>query len=387
MFVLSVCLASATAAEQASKPRALQLNWELAIADSRERPSQQLPEHILQTSSGELIAVGSRIVPLSRRGPGEITLLDTKALILDAALDSQGNIWVGGRINQRAWFPGADMADAYLGRFTRNGQKQAEFTFGGRSWRQIVALHPRRDGGVLVTGPKGNGTWLASVSDQGKISWEKTIGLPADAAITEGRDGNIAFVGLRNADSTNHTGQEEAVFWLFDPKGKVLADHVIRPSINAHRSRRFESVAIAASQDGYFSLIRWGDPSDDKPLTVAKVSLAGAVQWNVTLRHTATPWPGPSAVWKKCHQKHAVLGNGDLLVTCSAEGEIVLSRLDGKSGTEIIQRVALPSCHEKRPAVITPLPVKETSVLLFGSRPSNNVGASCSWLAEWVLEP
>lgn len=393
MFVLSAWLAPATAGEQASKPRALQLDWELAIADSRERPSQQLPARILQTGSGELLAVGNRIVRLNRRGPGEITFLDTKALVLAAALDSQGSIWVGGRINQHAWFPGADMADAYLGRFSLNGQKQAEFTFGGRSWRQIVAVHPRHDGGILVTGPiertspGNNGTWLASISDQGKIFWEKTIGLPAHSAITEGRDGKIAFVGLRKADAINQTAEEEAVFWLFDPQGKVLAERVIRPNINADRSMRFESVAIEASPDGYFALVRWGNPSDDKPLTVTKVSLTGTVQWNVPLRHTATPWPGRSAVWKKCHQKHALLGNGDLLVTCSIEGEIVLSRLDGKSGMEKTQRVALPSCHEKRGAVITPLPVKENSVLLFGSRPSNNVAASCSWLAEWGLEP
>lgn len=392
MFVLSVCLAPVIASEQASKSKALLLNWEQTIADSRERPGQQLPARILQTGNGELIAAGSRIVPLSRRGPGEITLLDTKASILDAALDSQGNIWVGGRINQHAWFPGADMADAYLGRFSRNGQKLAEFVFGGRSWRQIVAMHPRRDGGILVTGPierssTENGTWLASISDQGKISWEKIIGLPANAAITEGHDRNIAFIALRNAQLTNQTGEEEAVFWLFDPQGKVLAEKVIRPNINARSGMRFESVAIEATPDGYFALVRWGNPSDDKPLTVTKVSLTGEVQWDVSLKHTATPWPGRSAVWKKCDQKQAVLENGDLLVTCSIEGEIVLSRLDGKSGTERKQRVALPSCHEKRPAVITPFPAKENSVLLFGSRPSNNVAASCSWLAEWRLGP
>lgn len=387
MFVLSVWLAPATAGEQASKPRALQLNWELAIADSRERPSPQLPARILQTGSGELIAVGSMIVPLNRRGPGEITWLDTKALILDAALDSKGNIWAGGRINQRAWFPGADMADAYLGKFSQNGKKLAEFTFGGLSWRQIVALHPSRDGGVLVTGPTKGGTWVARISDQGKISWEKTFGFGAIAAITEGRDGNIAFVGLRKADSTSHPYEEEAVFWLFNPQGKALTEQVIRPSINAHRSMRYEAISIEASPDGYFALVRWGNPSDDKPLTVTKVSLTGTVQWSVPLRHTATPWPGRSAVWKKCNQEHALLANGDLLVTCSIEGEIVLSRLDGKSGMEKTQRVALPSCHEKRGAVVTPLPVKENSVLLFGSRPSNNVAASCSWLAEWGLEP
>jgi hypothetical protein len=386
-LVLSACLAPATASEQASKSKPLQLNWELAIPDSRERPSQQLPERILRMGSDEMIAVGNRIVPLNRRGLDSIILLDTKALILDAALDSQGNIWVGGRINQRAWFPGADMADAYLGKFTQNGQKLAEFTFGRRSWRQIVALHPSRDGGVLVTGPIENGTWLARISDQGKTSWEKTIGLGANAAITEGYDGNIAFLGLRKAASTSYPYEEEAVFWLLDPRGKVLAEHVIRPNLNAHRSRRYEALSIEASPDGYFALVGWRDPSDDKPLTVAKVSLTGTVQWNVPLRHTATPRPGRSAVWKKCHQKHAVLENGDLLVTCSIEGEIVLSRLDGQSGNEKVQSAALPPCHEKRPAVITPVPLKKNFVLLFGSRPSNNVAASCSWLAELALEP
>ncbi len=388
VLLFSVCLATAIASEQASKPKALQLNWELAIADSREGPSQQLPKRILQTVNGEFIAAGSRIVRLDRRGPGDITLLNTKALILDAALDSHDNVWVGGRINQRAWFPGADMADAYLGKFSQNGKKLAEFTFGALSWRQIVALHPTRDDGILVTGPKNGGTWVARISGQGKISWEKTFGFGANAAVTEGHDGNIAFLGLRKAASASDKYEEEAVFWLLDPRGNVLGEQVIRPSINAHRSTRYENIAIEASPDGYFALAQWSDPYDDKPLTVAKVSLTGVMQWNISLKHTATPWPGrASAVWKKCQPRQAVLGNGDLLVTCSIEGEIVLSRLNGNSGTEKIQRVALPSCHENRPAVITPFPVKGNSVLLFGSRPSNNVATSCSWLAEWGLEP
>lgn len=66
---------------------------------------------------------------------------------------NQGNILISGRINQHAWFPGTDMADPYLGIFFRHGQKLAEFVFGGWSWRQIVAIHPRRDGGILVTAP------------------------------------------------------------------------------------------------------------------------------------------------------------------------------------------------------------------------------------------
>lgn len=392
VFALSACLAPASASEPASGPKALQLHWEVAIADSRERPSQQLPARILRTGNGELIAAGNRIVPLNRRGPGEITSLDTKALVLDAALDSQDNLWLGGRINQRAFFPGADTADAYLGKFSRNGQKLAEFVFGGWSWRQIVALHPRREGGVLVTGPiekssKESGSWLASISDQGKITWEKTIGLPSNSATTEGRDGNIAFIGLRNAHSSGHAAEMEAVFWLFDPQGKVLSEQPIRPGINAHRSMRFESTAIEPSADGYFVLVHWGNPSDDKPLNVAKVSLSGQIQWNVSLRHTAILWVGRrSAGWKKCEPRQAVLENGDLLVTCSVEGEIVLSRLDGKTGAEKIQKVALPSCHERRPAVVTPIPVQKDSVLLFGSRPGNNVAASCSWLADWSLE-
>jgi hypothetical protein len=318
--------------------------------------------------------------------------MDSKAIILDAVIDKQGDIWGGGQINHRAYLPGADMADAYLGRFSKEGKQLAEFTFGGWSWRQIVSLYPQHAGGVLVTGPigrsssKSSGTWLASITERGKTRWEKTIGLPAASAVAEGRDGNIAFVGVRKADSPNQTYQEDAVFWLFDPEGRVLAEHVIRPAINDAGSRRYESVALEEAPDGYFALVRWGDPSDDKPLTVVKVSQAGTVQWSASLKHTATPWQGRSKVWNKCHQGQAVLANGDLLVTCSVEGEIVLSRLDGKSGVERTQKAALPGCHEKRPAVITPIPIQENSVLLFGTRPGNNVAASCTWLAEWALE-
>lgn len=388
VFLLFVSLATAIASEQETTPKALQLNWEVPISDRREGASPQLPKRILQANNGELIAAGNRIVRLDRGGPGDITLLNTKALILDAALDSHDNVWVGGRINQRAWFPGADMAEAYLGKFSQNGKKLAEWTFGALSFRQIEALHPLRDDGILVSGPISGGTWVARISSRGKISWEKTFGVAARAAVTEGYDGNIALLGLRQIASASDKYDEEAVFWLLDAQGNVLGEQIIYPSINAHRSSRYENMAIEPSPDGYFALVQWSDPYDDKPLTVAKVSLTGAMQWKVSLKHTATPLPKrASALWEKCHPGQAVLGNGDLLVTCSIKGEVVLSRLSGNSGTEKIHRVALPSCHENRPALVTPFPVKGNSVLLFGSRPSNNAAPSCSWMADWKLAP
>lgn len=386
MIVLSAWPWIASASEQAATPTALRLDWELAIPDDRKGPRFPGPVRVMRTASGDVIAVRDSIVPLTRRGPGEARALDTKALILDAALDNQGNIWAGGRINQRAWFPGADMADAYLGRFSPSGKKLAEFTFGGRVWRQIVALHPLGDGGVIVSGQKAASTWLASVSARGRVRWEKTTGMRARSAVTEGRDGNIAFVGLRQTSAPEQLYEEEVVFWLFDPKGSVLAERVIRPAINSSRTLRYEDVTIAQATDGYFVLVGWHYPWDSKPLMVVKVSLSGTVQWSVPLGHTAIPSPERSNVWKKCEQKQTVLANGDLMVTCSVGEEIVLSRLDGSSGAERMQKAILPACHGNRGAAITPIPLTATTVLLFGSRPRGNVAASCNWLAEWSLE-
>jgi hypothetical protein len=386
-IVLSTRLGVASASEQAAKLTTLRLDWEVAIPDTRNGPPIPLPRRVLRTARDELIAVGNELVPLKRHGLGERRLLDTEALILDVALDNQGSIWVGGLINQRAWLPGADMADAYLGRFSESGKKLAEFTFGGLSWRQIASLHPLHDGGVIVSGPKANHTWLASISERGEVRWEKTIGMARRSTVTEGRDRNIAFVGLRKGSEVNRPHEEDVVFWLFDAKGNVLAERVIRRAINRDSSARYEDVAIEKAADGYFVLVRWGDPSDNKPLTVVKVSLAGTVQWTVQLEHTATPAPGRrSKTWNKCDQKQAVLANGDLMVTCSVEGDLVLSRLARLSGAEQMQRAILPACHENRPAVVTPIPLTETTVLLFGSRPSGNVGTSCNWLAEWLIE-
>ena len=408
--LLLICWVSATANEKVQKPKPLHLHWEIAIPDGRDpvtqelRPTQRLPEFILRTGSDEFIAIRNEIVPFSRHHIGEGISLDTEAQILDAALDAKGDIWAVGRVNQRGY-----AASAYLGKFSRNGHKLAEFAFGGelvapKYWwqklspygpfRQLVALYPRRDGNILVAGPKGlspnegNGTWLANISDQGKILWEKTIGLPADAAIVEGQDGNVAFAGLRKANSTDRPYEEEVVFWLFDSKGSALAEQVIRPNINEHPGSQFMRVDIEATKDSYFALVRGGNPSDDKPLSVVKISRDGVVQWSVVLKHTATLWEGRSSPrWNKCDQKQVVLGNGDLLVTCSVEGQIVLSRLDGTTGAEKIQKAILPSCHEKRPTIVMPILVAKNSVLLLGSRPSGNVGASCSWLADWTLEP
>lgn len=215
----------------------------------------------------------------------------------------------------------------------------------------------------------------------------KTLGLPARAAIIEGYDRNIGFIGIRKVDSTGQKSKLEVVFWLFSPQGDVLAEHVIHPNADTpYGSKPADRYSIETSPDGFFALLRWYDSSSRSPLSVIKLSPTGDIQWNVTLKHTAAQWPERPKVWEYCDQQQVILKNGDLLTTCSLKDEIVLSRLDRKSGIETQQRVALPSCHDKRPALITPFPVDEHSILLFGTRASGNVGASCAWLAELALK-
>lgn len=393
-ILYSLFILPTIAGEQNLKISLLQLYWQLEISQgyTYNMPGQlQHIANVVRTKTGEILALGNGIVPLNQSGPAANTFLHTKATILAAGPDGNGNIWAGGLNNHRGWIPGGDLTDAYIGKFDRTGQKLTELVFSdGR--RQISSLHPRRDGGVLVTGPieqigSRNGTWLASISPEGKIAWEKTIGLPKRAAIIEGYDGNIGFIGIRKGDSTGQKNRLEVVFWLFNPQGNILAEHVINPNSNTpHGSLPADRYSIEASPDGFFALLRWYDSSTGSPLSVIKLSTTGDIHWNVTLRHTAAQWPERPKVWEKCDQQQAILGNGDLLITCSLKDEIVLSRLDGKSGIETQQRVALPSCHDKRPALITPFPVDEHSILLFGTRPSGNVGASCAWLAELALK-
>ena len=393
LCALALSLGGAPLAAQEQKTLSLEAlvpDWQNVIPEGCEHQVPQLPARIVQTVQGELLALGGSIVPLTRYGMGERLVLNARAVILDAAVDGQGDIWVGGRTNQRAWFPGADMADAYLGKFARNGTKLAEFQFGSRVWRQIVALHPLKDGDILVTGPierssARNGAWLARLSSIGKIRWERILGLPRDGAIAEGRDGNIAFVGLRQANLAGQAYREEVVFWLFDRHGNTLVEQVIRSDSNVHAGERYEAVALEASADGYFVLAGSHNPSNETPISVAKLSLAGLEQWRLSLPHTTSPWPGRSSVWRKCDARQTVLANGDLLMTCSIAGELLLTRLNGKTGTENTQRVALPACHEKRPAVVTPVRAKNDAVLLVGSRPMSNIAASCSWMAEWPV--
>ena len=384
--MLSIWPLAASASDQKTKLTDLQLHWQSPISKEWDLP-HPLPEKILRINKDELIAVGRAVVPLSRRGSDASILLTTESIVIDAALDPQGNISIGGRSNQFAFVSGGDMANAYLRKFSQNGQKLAEFKFGGLSWRQIISLHPLNDGGVIVSGPKGGSTWLASISDRGRIRWEKFIGVGRESAVTEGRDKNIAYVGLRKEPTANGKFDLDVVFLLFDAKGNVLADRVIRRSINPYNGETYESLAIESAEDGYFALVGWRDPSSSKALRAVKLSLAGMVQWDVQLDHTAILREGRGvATWNKCDQKQTVLPKGELMVTCSVGDELIISRLDSVSGNEKIQKVKLPACHNSRPAIITPVVSTETTVFLLGSRPCNDVSASCNWFAEWSLQ-
>ena len=163
----------------------------------------------------------SLFVGATELGPGRLVPLPTLANVpvqgLRLIRGTAGQLWIAGSSNYREGIAGGRLWDAYLAKLYLEGNLVWEHNFEGQSEKEIQDLAALPNGDVVVAGKEGDKTWLARISADAKIVWERTFGLGSVAAVAT--VGDNVVVAAFDTDG-------EAV-WRFD----VLASHLTIKSL------------------------------------------------------------------------------------------------------------------------------------------------------------
>jgi hypothetical protein len=230
-----------------------------------------------------------------------------------------------------------------------------------------------------------NVNWVAMVSNQGDTLWKYRFGTGKEVAVSALHDRILVAYFEGNGDE-NEKYWEDVVTLLLDRSGTVLSRQIVRTDMNRSRSAYYGNLAIEKPEDSFYVISSWQESSNVKPLEVAKVSRDGSLVWRKELPHSISQQPNRVVeVWTSCDQGQTALANGDLLVACAIGKQIFVSRLNASDGNAVTMRVALPECHQGRPAALFLMQKPNEKIWIFGSRPGSNIGASCTWLGQISL--
>jgi hypothetical protein len=275
---------------------------------------------------------------------------------LRLAAGANDTLWIGGRknlglANSIAPVP---LSDAYLAKSDRRGHVLWERTFGANSEREIKNMTPLPSGDVVVAGLdnrlSNRQTWLARISSDGDIVWQRSFSGGKGAAVTTA--GDKIIVAAFQGEGKGAAYQDNVGAWIFDDSGQLLKRSTVREGINPHEGHMALTEGgpgdlwLQTSTDAAYIFSRWWTTA---PLAVAKLSLDGEVAWRTVLPDTLlkNPDPRPSS---RCRVGSVVLANGSALIACFTTKAMTLFHLNSESGEAVRTSVAIstppPSdCH------------------------------------------
>lgn len=371
--------------EQATAAGAsLRVLWSKPIPAGPQSGALILSERIRNTDGSlAFVTTGGLMTAPDESGPGPVTPWRSKnGRVLVIAQGKENTFWLGGLINQRSYVPGGDISDAYLAKIDNQGRLIDEHIY--KSWvsfRGIRDLLPLDSGEVVVA----DNNWLAQVADNGRIVWEKKFQREKNTALS--RIGDRIIVAAIEGDLAGgkEKYQDNVVVRVLAVDGKSLATRNIRSGINEEEIGHFGNLQITkSSDDAVYVSSNWVDLFNAKPIEISKISKDGNTIWRKELVHSISQ--NSYKTWVSCKPALTVLADGDLLVACAIRDEIFIYRLDAKTGGMNVKSTALPHCYESRPASLFLTQRQDGKIWLFGSRPGNNVAASCTWLGELMLK-
>jgi hypothetical protein len=236
-------------------------------------------------------------------------------------------------------------------------------------------------------------TWLAKVSSDGNIIWERFVGLGKGSAIASIGD-NIALVGLRSYPNEkaaiappDPNYREDVVVWLFSLSGQLLDHRVIRENINSNPSKWAADVRIQGAADSIYVSSAWTLP-DYKPFELTKLDSRLKPIW----RNEGQDFVRlPDNQQVRCFSPPtAMLSNGDVLASCRVEAEFALSHFNAADGdlSEVTVRIPkLPTyCDEDwPPARFFLKEVRPGTIWIFSSPPDGIGTKACGWIGQASL--
>ena len=322
---------------------------------------------------GESDGKSAVLLNITEAGPGPITLLATPGTPMHLAAVGQNNLWIGGFTNRYMDFVGFDHADVFVARLSNDGTAIAQRTFSNGGNRLLSDMAVTLSGSVVVTARENRRTtWLAMLSPNGNLMWERNFGAGKGASLALLQGGRIG-IGTFDSKGTirDRTYQDDVAARIFDDNGNAASEAPVRDNVNNFVGSFNGQVLTSASGSALYVASSWDIRT--APIEISKVASDGALQWRTLL---------PESIDRgfNCHFGLVTLRNGDALVACSVENEIGLYRLQEQSGRVTKLTLPLPECHGGRPAKVFPFEMDDGGIWLLGTIPQNNVAASCTWL-------
>ena len=237
-------------------------------------------------------------------------------------------------------------------------------------------------GGVAVSGRDDNGTLLEEISAEGVVIWERLLGLGKGSAITA-IDGALVLAAIEK-NPADQRYREDVAVWRFSVTGKLLDHRVVREGINLDESSYSENIWLERSGEAIYIFSRRTGFMQLKPFEVAKIDPRVGMSWRKELPATIITTDNGSSY--SCSTATTVLPNGDLLVACRSNSDVLrLWRLSATNGasTESVVRLFAPSpnCEPFWSPARFLKAKSEGVVWLFGS-PQASDEKPCGWIGE-----
>jgi len=324
----------------------------------------------------------SLLVGADQFGFGTAIPLRLKGYALHIAEGPNETLWIAGYSRPTVTIFSSRRSFAYLAKLDRTGRVAWEREYGGDSERTIQSLVSMPDGNIIVTGMDSRRTWLAKISGDGDIVWERYVGLGKGSAVAiSHRTIGIAAI---EADSDKDSGSyiENVGFWAFNEAGEFLGHQVARRGIDNDPDQIAAILGIEGGDGAFYISSAWRGVFTARALQLAKIDLASKIVWSTDLPDTLIKPRGRRGYPEACTSAVILLADGDPLVSCVTYDHTILFRLSATTGAITRRNLGSPTTPVDCSDLSAPAKfLKErsrTAVWLIGSPQS--IGGACGWI-------
>jgi hypothetical protein len=344
--------------------------------------SRREPTIILLTASDH----ASLLIGVSRSGFGAVVPISVKGYLHHLVEGSDETLWVAGVSKIVRTIGGAPRSHAYLAKVDRLGHFFWDREFGEGTERTIDSIVSLPSGGIVVSGRDDDTTWLARISNDGKIIWERVLGLGKGSAVTA-IHGRIVLAALDSV--ANGTGyQEDVVAWTFTEDGMMIHRRIVRNDINNVSNNYYADIRMESVGGAVYVFSAWMDSHYAKPLGVTKLYFEqDQIAWRREI--PLTVWhDGDRTIYSL--PAISVLSNGDALISIPIGiNSRNLSRLNAADGDLTQTEVNMSPPPSRCAGFWGPIRfLKEqsrTTIWMFGSPPQSERSKACGWVGEAVM--
>lgn len=324
----------------------------------------------------------------NEQGPGRFIPLAHLAAVPGSGLrliaGGANHLWIGGASNHRESMFGGHSSAAYLANFDGQGALIWDRAFDDNNAKEIQDMTALPNGDVVVAGKVDNQTWLARISGDAQIVWQRSFALGRVAAVAT--VGDRIVVAAFDADGEG--------IWRFTDEGKQVDHFIIDKADQPPHPFWLVRLFSDNSNDAFYALSLWSETFQRQetllahPLRVLKVDAHGRTVWRQELSQAGLQGldvadPALKGPPEFCMPVIGLLPNNNPLIACPARGALIVSEINSLSG-ELNQFKASRSpsspCATGRSWPNLIVPKSDKMIFLFGT-------GKCTWLEQVSLTP